>query len=193
MRALTAYGHSWVGGAGASSPATRLVDRTAAALGLAVDNRGVSGTVSTDTAELIRRHPPPPFAAFVIMTGLNDVRLHGRSRAAEGWYRAALIEILTAVTTAAPAAAVVAVEQPHLLDYSGYPPHDSGSDDVVDRYNMVLHEVVSRFDGVVTARVDGWDPHTMLDEDAVHPNDAGHEAIARAAIGAVRLTAQHPA
>ncbi|TDE01989.1 GDSL-type esterase/lipase family protein [Jiangella asiatica] len=185
MRVLTAYGHSWVGGAGASSVATRLVNLTARALGLDADNRGVSGTASTETAELVRRQPPPPAAAFLIMTGLNDARLNGLSPDGIDRYRAALSEIVTAVTTAAPGAYVVLVEQPRLLDYSGYPPHDRGSDDAVDRYNDVLREVAARFDRAIAARVDGWDPYTMLDDDAVHPNDAGHDAVARAAGAAV--------
>ncbi|WP_162605981.1 SGNH/GDSL hydrolase family protein [Jiangella aurantiaca] len=186
--ALTAYGHSWVGGAGASAPTTRLVDRTARALGLRVDNRGVSGTASPDTAALIRREPPPPSAAFLIMTGLNDARLHGLSARGTEQYREALAQILTAVTTTAPAAAVVMVEQPHLLDYSGYAPHDQGSDDAVDRYNAILSEVANMFDAAVTARVADWDPGSMLDDDAVHPNDAGHAAVARAATAALSAT-----
>lgn len=187
--ALTAYGHSWVGGAGASAPTTRLVDRTARALGLRVDNRGVSGTASPDTADLIRREPPPPSAAFLIMTGLNDARLHGRTARGTEQYREALTQILAAITTTAPAAAVVLVEQPRLLDYSGYAPHDQGSDDAVDRYNAVLSEVASRFDAAVTARVADWEPGSMLDDDAVHPNDAGHAAVALAATAALAVTA----
>jgi phospholipase/lecithinase/hemolysin len=31
----------------------------------------------------------------------------------------------------------------------------------------------------------GWDAAAMLDADTVHPNDAGHSCLARAAVAAV--------
>jgi hypothetical protein len=34
--------------------------------------------------------------------------------------------------------------------------------------------------------VDRWEPTTMLDDDAVHPNDVGHAVLAAAAIRAYR-------
>jgi len=54
-RRLAAYGHSWVVGAGASRPDRCLVDTAALLLEMTPINRGVGGTSSAQTAELIRR------------------------------------------------------------------------------------------------------------------------------------------
>lgn len=180
MPILTAYGHSWVHGLGATAPRRRLVDLVACSLGLHADNRGVSGTSSRQTADLVRLSPPPPSPAFLLMTGLNDGRLHGASPGAMDGYRSALDAILRAVFTSSRDAVVAVVEQPHLLDYSGYPPHDRSSDRIVDRGNEVLRDTVARHDRAVAVRVLGWDEHSMLDSDTVHPNDSGHSAVARA-------------
>lgn len=188
MRTLTAYGHSWVQGTGASGPDRRLVTITARALGLEADNRGVSGTLSTQTAALVREQPPPRSAAFLVLTGLNDVRLYGDVPAG---YGAALDAVLRAIALASPGAPVTVVEQPHLLDYAGHVPHDRGSNGLVDRANGVLREVATGFDAAVTVRVTGWEPHTMVAEDGVHPNDAGHAEVARAV--AATLTRLVPA
>lgn len=182
MRALTAYGHSWVQGTGASAPDRRLATIAARAPGLAADNRGVSGTASTRTAGLVRAQPPPQAAAFLVLTGRNDVRLHGEVPAG---YGAALDEVLRAIASASPGAPVAVVEQPHLLDYGRHAPHDRGSSALVERANEVLREVVADVGGAVAVRVTGWDPHTMLAEDAVHPNDAGHAEVAAAVTAAV--------
>ncbi|WP_219416769.1 SGNH/GDSL hydrolase family protein [Pseudonocardia nigra] len=193
MSRLTAYGHSWVQGAGASAPHRRLVDLTACSLGLLPDSRGVGGTLSTQTAELVRRVAPPPSAAYLVMTGLNDIRLRGDSRRALHEYGSALDAVLGAVALASPAAVVAVVEQPHLLDYSGHAPHDRGTDGLVDRGNDALREVVARHAGAVAVHAEGWDRHTMLDEDTVHPNDAGHAAVAQAVAAALKALLREPA
>ncbi len=180
MRTLTAYGHSWVRGSGATAPERGFVDLVARSFDLWVDNRGVSGTLSTQTAELVCRAAPPFSAAYLVMTGLNDSRLHGGSPRALGEYGSALDAILRALLLASPEATIAVVEQPRLLDYSGYAPHDRGTDELVDRFNDVLRQVVARSDRAVAVPVDGWDVSAMLDVDTVHPNDMGHAEIARA-------------
>ncbi|MDQ3028662.1 MAG: hypothetical protein M3R09_01235, partial [Actinomycetota bacterium] len=82
MDGLIAYGHSWVQGDGASRPARRFVDVVSRRLGCTATNFGVGGTLSTDTTELLSREPPPASRLFLVMTGLNDARLHGTSSAA---------------------------------------------------------------------------------------------------------------
>jgi lysophospholipase L1-like esterase len=181
---MLAYGHSWVDGDGASGAEARLAAQAAAGLGLWLDNRGVGGSSSTGTAALVRADPPPAASAYLLMTGLNDLRLGGDSPSALAEYAAALRTVLDAFRQAAPDALVVAILQPHLLDFSLYAPHNLGSNALVDTYNEVLVQVAAEYPRVVLAEATDWDAATMLDDDTVHPNDAGHNCLARAAIRA---------
>lgn len=185
MHGLTAYGHSWVHGAGASRPARRLVDVSARRLACAPSNFGVGGTSSLDTAELVTREPPPVSRLYLVMTGLNDARLYGASPVALRSYCAAVQAVFGAIARAHPAALTVAVEQPHLMDYSRHAPHDIGSDEVLDAYNARLRAVAAPLPRVVLASVTGWHASTMLAADTVHPNDAGHAQVAAAVVRAV--------
>lgn len=182
MRTMVSYGHSWVDGDGASGPASCLAARVAARLGLELDNRGVGGSSSTGTAALVQDTPPPPAALYLLMTGLNDLRLGGDAASVLDQYAAALRTILTAFSQAAPEAQVVALAQPHLVDFSLHAPHNMGSNALVDTYNAALRRVATEFPQVVVAEAEGWNAATMLDEDTVHPNDAGHSCLARAAV-----------
>lgn len=181
---LTAYGHSWIDGDGASDPSRCLVRLAASALGLEADNRGVGGSRSTATAQLVVARPPAGSRVVLVMTGLNDVRLHGRAALAP--YADAIDTILTTVRRAVPEALVVTVEQPRLVDYSRHAPHDRGSDDLVDALNATLRTVAGAHPGVLVVPVPGWDRETMLAPDTVHPDDAGHAYLAAAVVEAVR-------
>lgn len=184
---LVAYGHSWIDGDGASGPERNLVSVAAVRLGLAAANRGVGGSRSVETAALVAADPPPSAArAVLLMTGLNDGRFSGVADSALAAYADAVDVILKAVRHAAPLAAVVAVEQPHLVDYSLHSPYDNGSDAVLDAYNGVLRRIAATHDGVDVVRVPGWDPLTMLSDDTVHPNDLGHAELAAAVAGQLR-------
>lgn len=118
------------------------------------------------------------------MTGLNDARLEGDSPSALESYAAALQVIFGALRRANPAAITITLEQPHLADYSLHAPHDRGSDEILDAYNERLSAVVRHYPQVVLANVGGWDPATMLTDDTVHPNDAGHAQVAGAVVTA---------
>jgi lysophospholipase L1-like esterase len=118
------------------------------------------------------------------MTGLNDLRLAGDAASSLQQYSAALRTVLTAFSRAAPEAPVVVIAQPHLLDFSLHAPHNLGSNTLVDSYNDELRQVAAEFGQVVVAEATGWNAATMLDADTVHPNDAGHSCLARAAIRA---------
>jgi lysophospholipase L1-like esterase len=183
---LTAYGHSWVDGDGASDRGRTMAALVAAELGLELDNRAVGGSASTATAALVRARPPAPGAVVLVMTGLNDGRLHGPAPEALAAYADALDTILAVVARSAPGARLVTVEQPRLVDYSLHAPHDQGSDDVVDALNDTLRRVAAEHPGVLVVPVPGWDAETMLADDTVHPNDAGHAYLARAVVEAVR-------
>jgi lysophospholipase L1-like esterase len=184
---LTAYGHSWVGGAGATREDRGFVEVAARGLGMRPDNRGVGGSLSTDTSDGLTREPAPASECYVVMTGLNDARLYGLGHGAIEAYAAALESIFVALASATSGASTIAVEQPPLLDYSGYEPHNRGSNDVLDAYNRQLREVASRFPAVHLATVTGWDATTMLDEDNVHPNDRGHAAVAAAVVAVAKI------
>ncbi|MFX1818583.1 SGNH/GDSL hydrolase family protein [Pseudarthrobacter sp. CC4] len=181
---LLAYGHSWVDGDGATSRSACLAARVARELGLELDNRGVGGSSSTGTAALVRQDPPRPARLYLVMTGLNDLRLGGDSASVLADYEASLRTVFDAFRLAAADALVVAFAQPHLLDFSLYAPHNLGSNGLVDTYNGVLRQVAADYPRVVVAEATDWDARTMLDPDTVHANDAGHECLARAAIRA---------
>ncbi|MBA3524971.1 MAG: SGNH/GDSL hydrolase family protein [Geodermatophilaceae bacterium] len=192
MDGLVAYGHSWVQGDGASRPERAFVDVAARELGVVATNLGVGGTASADVHSRLRGEPAPVSRQYLVMTGLNDARLHGASPEALESYAVALLAIFRAFHGANPAGRTVAVEQPHLIDYSLYPPHNRGSDAVVDAFNVRLRAVASTSPWVVLATVSGWNPTTMLSADTVHPNDAGHRELARAVIDAVELSSASP-
>lgn len=182
MRLMVSYGHSWIDGDGASTPEARLASRVASGLGLELDNRGVGGSSSTGTAALVRTDPPPPASLYLLMTGLNDLRLAGDSASGLADYVRSLRTILGAFRGASPEALIVAVVQPPLLDFSLYAPHNLGSNALVDTYNAALRQAVTADPQAVLAEAPDWDAATMLDDDTVHPNDAGHACLARAVL-----------
>lgn len=92
------------------------------------------------------------------MTGLNDARFNGTDVKALAAYADALTVIFEAFQAANPDGRIVAVEQPHLRDYSWHAPYDNGSDVAVDAYNERLREAVARYSSVVLARGDCWLP-----------------------------------
>lgn len=159
---------------------------TARVLRLRHDNRAESGSLSTETARLVASSPPPPASLFVLMTGLNDARLNGHSPAASEAYSDALALLLRAFRQASPAAPVLALEQPYIGDYSVYEPFHRASDAVIDAYNATLRLAASRHSSTQVVAIEGWEVDTMVSDDGVHPNDAGHSHLAQAVVRAVR-------
>ena len=193
---LVLYGHSWVAGEAASRPERRLSDLVAAHLGMTPVNAAIGGSSASQTAALVRRDGVVHGEAYLILAGLNDARLHGTDPTALDAYSSALETVVTACETAAPDAVVLLVEQPPLLDYSRYPPHDQGSAAALAAYNRRMGLTAERHRRAVLVHVDGWDPTTMLDDDTVHPNDLGHATLAgaatRAYVGAVTIGSTSP-
>lgn len=190
---LIAYGHSWAFGTGSSDGERGFCLLAARALRLRPDLRAVSGSLSTETARLVATSPPPPAHLFVLMTGLNDARRCGRSPAGREAYADALALVLHAFASADPTAPVLALEQPHLGDYSGYAPFSEGSDAVIDAYNTTLRQVATRYPSTRVVTVESWAVDTMVAADGVHPNDAGHRHLARAVVRAVAAADVSPA
>lgn len=191
VRRMVAYGHSWIDGAGASSSESGFAAQAAVQLGLGLDNRGVGGSSSTGTAELVAVDPPPLAALYLLMTGLNDLRLGGESPSAARHYAAALQSVLAAFTRASPNAVVVAVGQPYLIDFSLHAPHNRGSNTLIDRYNSALARAAAGCPRIAVAEAEDWDADRMLHADTVHPNDVGHVCLARAVTHAVTRSG-HP-
>lgn len=184
MHSLYAYGHSWIDGDGASTRSRCLVEIAATQLRMTAENRGVGGSLSTATADLVSAEAPAYGDVFVLMTGLNDARMHGPSTTALRRYATALAAIFRVLRKTNGDATIIAVEQPYLIDYSRHAPHNIGSDAAVDAYNAYLREVAAAHPATRLAAVDGWDRYNMLADDTVHPNDAGHACIAAAVIRA---------
>jgi lysophospholipase L1-like esterase len=187
-KTLCAYGHSWALGTGASRPEQGFCALMACLLGLRCDNRAESGSLSTETARRVAVNPPPEASLFVLMIGLNDARRYGRTRAARAAYAEALSQVLGAFFRASTAAAVLALEQPYIRDYSGYDPFHRASDTVVDAYNATLRQAVSPHPSAGVVAIEGWAVDAMIGPDGVHPNDAGHRHLARAAVRAWDLS-----
>lgn len=190
---LGAYGHSWVFGTGATRRDRGLAALAARTLGLRLDLRAESGSLSRETARLVAASPPPAARLFVLMTGLNDARRNGDSPTARQAYADALALVYEAFCRASRVALVLALEQPHLVDYSGYAPFHRASDSVVDAYNAVLRQAVSRHPASRVVATEGWAVDTMIAADGVHPNDAGHRHLAQALVRAASLSDITPA
>jgi lysophospholipase L1-like esterase len=188
MPRLAAYGHSWVAGEAASHADRGLTELAAAHLGMSPVNRGVGGSSAPETAALVLREGVVRANAYLVLMGLNDARLHGSNPRALEAYTSALETVVAAIETAAPDAVVLLVEQPPLLAYGGYPPHHQGSTAAVDEYNRRMEQVAGRHRQAVLVHVDSWDATTMLDDDAVHPNDRGHATMAAAVARAYRTS-----
>lgn len=187
---LSAYGHSWVDSTGTAEPQKFMAERVARKLGMSVNNCGVGGSLSTETAALATQRPVESSTIFLLMTGLNDARMFGPCPERLMDYAQALDTIFKAFHQAKPAGTIIAVQQPHLLDYSRFEPANMGSNAIVDAYNAVLVESAGKWAGVDVANVGGWDPHTLLDGDTVHPNSLGHEYLANAVLDVITARAR---
>jgi lysophospholipase L1-like esterase len=182
MKVLSAYGHSWVDSSGSSQRDHCMAELAALRLDMAIRNEGVAGSLSADTALVVRRTPPVPSDVFLLMTGLNDARLFGLADEALRDYAEALRGIFRAFDAANPRAVVIALEQPHLMEYSLHPPYDRGSHESIDAYNDVLRRTCDAWPFVLVVPVRGWCARTMLTDDGVHPNRLGNAHLARAVV-----------
>lgn len=186
MALMVAYGHSWVDGDGASSVETSFASVAAGRLGILLDNRAVGGSSSVSTAELLAAEPPPAAECYLLMTGLNDLRLGGDSPSSAQRFEDALHRILTTLGRTSPSAPIIAVAQPHLLDFSRYAPHHRGSNSLINQYNEILGRVAAGHSLTQMAVADRWDATLMLDADTVHPNAAGHACLAETVVATAR-------
>lgn len=176
-RRIAAYGHSWVAGDSASCPERSFVNVAATILDMTPLNVGVGGSSSNQTAGLVRQAGVLEAETYLFLVGLNDSRMHGKEPDSLDDYTWALRSLLDACTRAAPRSLVLLVEQPPLVEYSLYPPHNRGSTAAINAYNERMRQVATRYPAAAVVRVTGWDASSMLAEDTVHPNDLGHKTI----------------
>ena len=172
---LVTFGHSYVVGVGASTPAKSWVQLAAAGVCLPLADYGVSGQVGSQVAADVHSQPLRPDDIVAVQVGINDARLYGTDPARIADYGKQITDILD---TLAHHQVVLVTAQP-LVDYGNFAPFDQGSAAAVAAYNAELATSAGRFAyaHVVTPT---WDPATDIAPDTVHPNDAGHAAIAAA-------------
>jgi lysophospholipase L1-like esterase len=176
--ALYAYGHSFVAGHGIE-PWPVAVARE---LGLPLVNLGKPGDLLHQTVRLAKPHRGRPNAEDVVLVELgdNDVRCHGDDR---GWlarFERRMDRLVARLS--AHGATVFLLADPPLLDWSS-PGTGAGrgSDAMWAEYHAAVMARPNAID--LTA---GWDRHTMISPDRVHPNEAGVAALAAAVVAGVR-------
>lgn len=86
-------------------------------------------------------------------------------------------------------APIVLMKEPYLEDYSLSTAFPNGSDEAIDYFNELVDVMAGEFPNVLTADPNTagyWDKTTHILPDGVHPNAAGHQALADTLVDAVR-------
>jgi lysophospholipase L1-like esterase len=181
--ALYVYGHSFVAGHGIEPWPSAVAEE----LGLPLVNLGRSGDLVHQTLRLARPHGGRPHAGDIVLVevGINDVRRHGDDRAWLARFERTLDQI--AARLSAHGAAVRLLADPPLLDWtSAASDAGRGSDEGWAEYHAA---VMSRPGAIDLAA--GWDRHTMICPDLVHPNEAGVAALAAAVLAGLAAQGDH--
>jgi lysophospholipase L1-like esterase len=207
-RSLAVFGDSITAGSAASAPERRWANLLAARLGARLDNRGISGTVlqgSADAGGTPRADNGLGRAArdllsseradlIAILYGFNDARYTAAPATLnhDGFQRdySALLEQLFAAGYAAEA--ICLGSPPHIPDAGFAVGAEQGfggqSRAEFQRYVGTV-ELVARDAGTyyapVNERMGAHGADALLSPDHVHPNDAGHAAIAEAFANAI--------
>jgi lysophospholipase L1-like esterase len=172
--ALYVYGHSFVAGHGIEPWPVAVAD----ALGLPLVNLGKAGDLVHQTARLAKPHGGRPDQRDTVLVecGGNDVRCHGDDRRWLAAFERRIDRIRAQL--GAHGATVHLLADPPLLDWSS-PGTGAGrgSDEMWAEYHAAVMARPGAFDLTV-----GWDRHTMISPDRVHPNEAGVAALAAAVL-----------
>lgn len=199
---LVAFGDSITAGTGASDAAHRWANLLATAKGWRLTNSGVVSTILQNTTQntvatigaAADNNGRDTVAARVtayspiyvaILYGLNDLRLNDAAITADN-FETDLGEVVDAIVTAGTPAANIIIGSPPYMDpahYSDGTPYNAGT--------TLKHQAyVAKCAAVATAKgtkyidVYQWmidnGGLTLLSGDSIHPNDAGHDAIADA-------------
>lgn len=171
VRRLVFFGHSYVAAAGATDEAHGWASLVGASTCLPVVNFAVGGDVSDQTRQRVeaRLANLAEGDLVVVQSGINDVRRYGDDPARLERYRQNLAAIAAMV---GPDRLVIVGGVP-IAGWDAYAPFDQGTPAVLAAYNAAAQAVTPSF-----VEVTGWDVAAHVHEDLVHPNDAGHRAIA---------------
>lgn len=205
---LVVYGDSITAGSVASDAAHRWANIVATTRGLILTNKGYSGTVLQNTiqnevatiggpadhngrddyiARRILRCFPASY--IVILYGTNDILLNDAAFSAAN-YQNDLGELVDAlVANGTPANQVVIGSPPYITSYVQAHPFDGGS--IVKHQAYVAAAAAAaasrgtRYADVYQYMLDnGGD--ALISPDGLHPNDAGHAAIATAFLSVIQ-------
>jgi lysophospholipase L1-like esterase len=178
---LVSYGHSWPAGLGVHLPyPARVAERR----DLPMANRAYAGDLSGDTLARVRLQPPRRSDIVTVQTGLNDANAFGL--AGLEVYRLNLWAILEETRRAR---LVVLVLDQHALRPPDHPPYDHGTAEVLQAYRLAAREIAAAVGATVAAPI-LVDPVEWQD-DGMHPNGAGHRAIAAAVAQKIRRSGLH--
>lgn len=178
---LIAFGDSITFGDGGSAYANGWAWRVAAQLGIALDNRAVSGTGVAEHLAAIQAAPNVATDTILWLTGFND---QWRNTAPED-YRGSLRSALARI----PGAYIGNCLRQTEAAYAVMPGH-FGSIARVAQFNAIIAEEVRAAGCVLVDASAAYDPTNC--DDRVHPNDAGHAQIARAFLAAMRRVVYVP-
>jgi hypothetical protein len=93
------------------------------------------------------------------------------------------------IVPAARPGPILLMKEPYLEDYTASTAFPLGSDEALDFFNEILDELASEFPNAIVADPNEgghWDKTTHLLPDGVHPNAAGHAALAATMLDAIR-------
>ena len=165
---LVSYGHSWPSGLGVDRPyPTRVADRRQ----LSLSNRAYPGDLSAATLARVRLRPPRRSDVVTVQTGINDANAYGLLglEVYEKNLRAILGVTLRARLV------VLVLDHPALRP-SDLPPYNHGTAEVLQAYRVTARKVGAALGAIVVAPV--LDEPVEWQADGMHPNGAGHRAIA---------------
>lgn len=186
------FGDSITAGVGASVTANRWSSVLASRLGITENNKGISGSVLQNTAPaqsgngrdryLVDVYNQRPWRIFILY-GINDIRYNSPD-----WTPAAFQNDLQEVvggliSGGVNADDIVLGSPPFVTGYIPSPPYDGGS---ISRHLAHVDAVAAVAANSGTRYVDvyRWMMNnggaSLLTNDTVHPNDAGHAAITNA-------------
>lgn len=204
---VVAFGDSITEGGAASDAAHRWPNIVAKARGWSLVNSGIGGTPLQNTIQntiavrgsaaanngrdtyesRVSRHAP---AWALMLYGLNDVRLNDGALSA-ALFQNDLVEVVEGIVSAGLAPDRIVLGSPTYITvaaYGAHPPYDAGSAQKFrehrDAVAAVAAERRTRFIDVYAWMADhGGD--SLLSAGGVHPNDAGHRAIADAFLSVI--------
>lgn len=155
------------------------------------DSSNAGAVTSFDLSYQITASPDTPTSnpyAYKVPTALQGHTL----RFTKSDAGASSITVDVMLPQSADAPRVVLMKEPYLLDYSRSTMFPNGSDAALDAFNAIIDTMAAEFPNVIVAdpnKAGYWDKTIHIGSDGVHPNQAGHDALARTVVDAVLAAA----